>query len=58
MPASKAQLSATIKYNKKTYKRVPLDLRREEYEKVKKHKEETGESINGFFRRMIKENLK
>lgn len=57
MPASKAQIRATMKFNKKNYKRVPLDLRYTEYEAVLKHKKETGESIAGFFKRMIRENL-
>lgn len=33
---AKAQIKATLKYKNKNYKRVPLDIRIEEYEKIKK----------------------
>lgn len=57
MKTSKAQLMATRKYKAKAYKRIPLDMRIEEYEALKKHTEKTGESINGFIRRVIRENI-
>ncbi len=57
MARTEAQKKATIKYNKKTYKRIPLDVRIEEYEALKAYTDKTGESINGFIRRLIKENI-
>lgn len=58
MSTSKAQMKATLKYKEKAYKRIPLDVRIEEYEAIKKYTEKTGESINGFIRKIIKENIK
>ncbi len=58
MAASKAQVRATLKYKAKAYKRIPLDVKIEEYEALKEYTEKSGESINGFIRRIIKENIK
>ncbi|WP_290095398.1 hypothetical protein [Bacteroides acidifaciens] len=58
MATSEAQVKATLKYKSKAYKRIPLDVRIEEYEELKEYTERTGESINGFIRRIIKENIK
>lgn len=57
MAASEAQVKATLKYKAKAYKRIPLDMKIEEYEALKKYTEKTGESINGFIRKIIKEKL-
>lgn len=58
MSTSEAQMKATARYKAKAYKRIPLDVRIEEYEELKKYTDKTGESINGFIRRIIKENIK
>ena len=57
MSISKAQREATAKYKAKAYKRIPLDVKIEEYEALKDYTERTGEPINGFIRRIIKENI-
>ena len=57
MAISEAQAKATLKYKAKAYKRIPLDVKTEEYDALKKYTERTGESINGFIRRIIKENI-
>lgn len=58
MATSKAQVEATMRYKAKAYKRIPLDMKIEEYEALKEYTDNTGESINGFIRRIIKENIK
>ena len=58
MSTSEAQVRATLKYKAKAYKRIPLDMKIEEYEALKEYTDHTGESINGFIRRIIKENIK
>lgn len=58
MGTSEAQIKATMKYKARAYKRIPLDVRVEEYEALKEFTEKNGESINGFIRRIIKENIK
>ena len=54
---SEAQIKATLKYKAKAYKRIPLDVRIEEYEKIQSYTEKHNESINGFIRRIIMENI-
>lgn len=58
MATSEAQMRATLKYKSKSYKRIPLDMKIEEYEALKEYTDNNGESINGFIRRIIKENIK
>jgi len=58
MATSEAQIKATAKYKAKAYKRIPLDVRIEEYEALKTYTDKTGESINGFIRKIIKEAIK
>lgn len=55
MARSEAKKRADAKYRAKTYKRVPLDLRNEDYDELKAHCEKIGEPINTFIRRLIKE---
>lgn len=58
MKTNEAQVKATLKYKAKAYKRIPLDVRIEEYEELKAYTDKSGETINGFIRRIIKENIK
>jgi len=62
MAYTEAQKRATLEYKKRSYKRIPLDVKIEEYEALKKYvednKEQTTGSINGFIRKLIKENTK
>ena len=43
MGITEAQNRASLKYKKKAYKRVPLDMKIEEYEKLKEYLDKTGE---------------
>ena len=55
---TESQKKATAKYKEKAYKRIPLDVRTEEYEELKEYCDRTGKSINGFIRDLIKEAIK
>lgn len=57
MTISEAKKRANAKYNAKTYKRIPLDLRHEEAEKVRLHAEKHGEAVNAFIKRAIRETM-
>ena len=57
MPYTEAQKKATLKYKEKAYKRIPLDIKLEEYEELKTFCEKNNETVNGFIKRIIKENL-
>lgn len=46
-----------IKYAKEKYKRVPLDLKIEDYERLKEYTAEHGETINGFIKRLIADEM-
>lgn len=46
-----------MKYKERTYKRVPLDLRFEDYERIKEHAETMNETVNGFIKRAINETM-
>ncbi len=48
MSASESHIKATIKYAKEKLKRVPLDLKKAEYEKYKTFSESRGMSMRGF----------
>ena len=50
--------SAQTKYKKENMKRIPLDVRIEEYEEIKDHTTKTNESVNGFIKRAIAETIK
>ncbi len=54
---SKSQQEAVARYKAKVYKRIPLDVRNEEYKAIKEYADRTGESVNGFIRRIIKEKI-
>lgn len=49
---SEAQKRAMQKYQKKL-KRIPLDIKRDDYEKLKELADAAGESVNGYIRRAL-----
>lgn len=54
---TESQKKASLKYAKENLKRVPLDLSKSDYDALKAHTKKTGESVNGFIKRIIKENI-
>ncbi|SFB86763.1 hypothetical protein [Butyrivibrio sp. YAB3001] len=46
------------KYKKENYKRIPLDVTTDKYEKIKNHAANRSESVNGFIKRAIDETMK
>ena len=57
MPRTPASNAAQYKYNRTNLKRVPLDVQKEEYNRIKAHADTRGESVNGFIKRAIKEQM-
>lgn len=47
-----------LEYHKTKLKRVPLDLPISKYEEIKAHTQERSESVNGFIKRAIEEQMK
>lgn len=47
-----------LTYKKSNYRRVPLDLRIQAYDVLKAHAESTGQTVNGFIKKAIANELK
>ena len=58
MPITEAQRRAKDKWKAKNMKRVPLDLRNEEYDALKEYCFERNLTVNGFIRDLIREAIK
>ena len=46
-----------IQYAKDNYKRIPLDVRIEDYEKIKKASQKANESINGYIKKAVSDRI-
>lgn len=57
MAVSDAQKRATLKYKENHYKRVPLDIQREEYDAIKAYADVNGETVNGLIKRLIRQEI-
>ena len=57
MAISDAHKQATIRYASKTYKRVPLDLRHEDYTRLQEAATATSLSVNGYIKAAIAEKI-
>jgi hypothetical protein len=57
MSASESQIKATMKYAKEKLKRVPLDMKKDEYEKYKLYAESKGMSVRGFIVAAMEEKM-
>ena len=44
-------------YQREKLKRVPLDVQKEHYERIKVHAESRSETVNGFIKRAIDETM-
>lgn len=54
---AKTRSEINIEYAKRNLKRIPLDVQKEHYEKIKVHAETQGETVNGFIKRAINETM-
>ena len=57
MSTSESQKKATIKYAKENLKRVPLDVKKEDYDRIKEAAELTGKSVRAFIIDAIEEKI-
>lgn len=55
--AKKNKIAYSVEYNKKNYKRIPLDVSFKMYDDIKKASENENESINGFIKKAINDRL-
>ena len=54
---TESQKKASIRYAKGQLKRVPLDLKKEDYERLSVAAKLQGKSINGFIKEAIQEKI-
>lgn len=45
------------KYQKEKLKRIPLDVKKEEYDRIATAAKEAGQSVNGFIKQAIAEKI-
>ena len=57
MAISEKRKETMMEYARKNLKRVPLDVQKEHYEKIKAHAEGRRETVNGFIKRAIDETM-
>ena len=57
MPLSNERKEYLYQYQKEKLKRVPLDLQKPFYEEVQAAAADLGESVNGYIKRAIREQL-
>lgn len=57
MATSKAQQKATAKYMKNAYDEIKIRIPKGQKESIKTHVEQTGESLNAFIQRAIKQTM-
>lgn len=58
--SSQARIDANARYNKKTYERIPLDVRFDSNlngDAIRSHAAAMGESLNSFLKRAIAETM-
>lgn len=58
MTRSESQKRATLKYNAKHYKRVPLDMTWPEYEELVQAAGNAGEPVNTYIKKAVKSRVK
>lgn len=57
MTLTESQKQSRYNYAKKNLKRIPLDVQKETYEKIKAASERAGESVNGYIKKAIDERM-
>lgn len=57
MAYSKAKRDYNVQYIKDNIKRVPLDVQKDQYERIKSAADIAGESVNGYIKKAIEERM-
>lgn len=55
--ANKKKIKYIMQYAKDNYKRIPLDVRIEDYERFLKASQKANESLNGYIKKAINERI-
>lgn len=51
------KIKYSMEYNKKNYKRVPLDISFKKYDDIKAAADKCGDSVNGYIKKAIDDRL-
>lgn len=54
---SENKLKYNLEYAKKNLKRIPLDVQKEKYEKIKAAATQAGKTVNGYIKEAIDEKM-
>lgn len=57
MPMTDERKEYLYNYQQEKLKRIPLDVPKSDYEKIKAHADSRNESVNGFIKRSIAETM-
>jgi len=57
MTISDSQKKAHYKYEKANIKRIPLDVQKDHYERIKAAADNVGESVNGYIKTAIERRM-
>ena len=57
MPATEAKKKYDIQYAKEKLKRIPLDVKKEKYDKIKAAADAANEPVNGYIKKAIDERM-
>lgn len=57
MPITEKRKETMYEYAKKNIKRIPLDVQKDQYERIRAAAERAGESVNGYIKRAIDERM-
>lgn len=55
--ASRSRTQEINAYKKRAYKRVPLELKRVDYERLRAAADATGETVSGLIKRVLAEHI-
>lgn len=57
MPITEKRKESMYEYARKNIKRVPLDVQKDQYEKIKAAAAAAGESVNGYIKKAVDERM-
>lgn len=57
MPITEKRKETMYEYARKNIKRIPLDVQKDQYERIRAAAERAGESVNGYIKKAVDERM-
>ena len=57
MAYNESRKKASIEYEKRSLKRIPLDVQKEKYDEIKAAADKAGETVNGYIKKAIEQRM-